>query len=102
MIARIKNFGPLRLCGKYFSRRGRENDYATHVPILIGLARMREIKNVLEFGCGHYSTLTFLNRAAFPHLVKLHSIENDSSWSETIRELPGTTRAGRFVSWKAT
>jgi len=87
MIARIKNFAPLRLCGKYLSAPRAENDYATHVPILIGLARMRPIESVLEFGCGHYSTLTFLNRAAFPQLLRLHSIENDAVWSETIQEL---------------
>ena len=62
------------------------NDYATHIPILIGLGRIREIKRVLEFGCGHYSTLTFLNRCAFAHLEKLESIENDVSWAATIRK----------------
>jgi hypothetical protein len=91
MIAKIKTFAPLafplRLCAKYFSAPRAENDYATHVPILLGLARMREIKSVLEFGCGRYSTLTFLNRAAFPHLERLHSIENDAAWSETIKGL---------------
>ena len=61
------------------------NDYATHVPVLIGLAGLRRIERVLEFGCGHYSTLTFLNRAAFPDLKELHSVENDRSWAETIR-----------------
>jgi len=81
MIGRIRS-----LCGKLFSAPRAENDYATHVPILIGLARMREIRNVLEFGCGNYSTLTFLNRTAFPHLAELHSIENDSEWSDTMRE----------------
>jgi predicted O-methyltransferase YrrM len=75
----------LRLCAKYFSTPRARNDYATHVPILIGLARMREIRNVLEFGCGHYSTLTFLNRTAFPHLERLQSIENDVSWAETMK-----------------
>ncbi len=87
MISRIKNLRPLRFFGKYFSAPRSENDYATHVPILIGLARMRQIKNVLEFGCGRYSTLTFLNRKAFPDLVKLHSIENDISWGETMSEI---------------
>jgi len=85
MIARIKNSAPLRLCVQYFSTPRARNDYATHVPILIGLARMREIKSVLEFGCGHYSTLTFLNGAAFPHLARLQSIENDVSWAETMQ-----------------
>ena len=86
MIARIKNSVPLRLYAKYFSTPRALNDYATHVPILIGLARLREIKSVLEFGCGYYSTLTFLNRAAFPHLERLQSVENDTSWAETIHE----------------
>ena len=72
---------------KYFATPRARNDYATHVPVLIGLARMREIKSVLEFGCGYYSTLTFLNRTAFPHLERLHTVENDISWSETINEV---------------
>lgn len=63
-----------------------QNDYSTHVPILIGLARIREIKSVLEFGCGYYSTLTFLNRSAFPHLERLQSVENDTAWAEIIRK----------------
>lgn len=87
MIAKIKNhFAPLRLRVKLFSAPRALNDYATHVPILIGLARLREIRSVLEFGCGYYSTLTFLNRAAFPHLERLQSVENDASWAETIHE----------------
>ena len=63
-----------------------ENAYATHVPVLIGLAAMRRIERVLEFGCGHYSTKTFLTRSVFPDLKKLHSVENDVRWAQTIRE----------------
>ena len=76
----------MRLCVRYFSAPRARNDYSTHVPILIGLARIREIRNVLELGCGRYSTLTFLNRTAFPHLERLQSIENDIAWAETINE----------------
>ncbi|HEU5132129.1 MAG TPA: class I SAM-dependent methyltransferase [Pyrinomonadaceae bacterium] len=71
---------------KYFATPRALNDYATHIPILIGLSRSRRIRRVLEFGCGHYSTLTFLSRAAFPDLERLHSIENDDSWAATIQE----------------
>ena len=71
---------------KYFATPRALNDYATHIPILIGLSRSRKIRRVLEFGCGHYSTLTFLNRTAFPDLERLHSIENDDSWATTIQE----------------
>jgi hypothetical protein len=56
---------------------------------LIGLARLREVRSVLEFGCGHYSTLTFLNASAFPHLERLHSIENDDTWAQTVQEAAG-------------
>ena len=70
---------------KYFSTPRALNDYATHIPILLGLSRSRRIRRVLEFGCGHYSTLTFLNRTAFPDLEGLYSVENDDSWAGTIR-----------------
>ena len=62
------------------------NDYATHVPVLIGLASLCRIERVLELGCGNYSTKTFLNRAVFPHLKELQSIDNDAAWGETIRD----------------
>lgn len=63
-----------------------QNDYATHVPVLIGLAAIRPIERVLEFGCGHYSTKTFLNRSVFKALKNLQSVENDAGWAETMRE----------------
>jgi Methyltransferase domain len=63
-----------------------ENAYATHVPVLIGLAAIRPVERVLEFGCGHYSTKTFLNRSIFPNLKELQSVENDAEWAETMRE----------------
>jgi methyltransferase family protein len=63
-----------------------QNAYATHIPILIGVAALRPIRRVLEFGCGHYSTKTFLKRAAFPDLKELQSVENDPNWAETMRE----------------
>src|SRR5262245_54771374 len=76
----------MSLLARFFSAPRALNDYATHIPILIGLARLREIRSVLEFGCGHYSTLTFLNRFAFPDLERLHSIENDDAWALAIQE----------------
>lgn len=77
---------PLRRRVKFLSAPRARNYYATHIPILIGLARLRDVRSVLEFGCGHYSTLTFLNRAAFPHLERLLSVENDDEWATTMQE----------------
>lgn len=65
------------------------NDYATHVPVLLGLAALRRVERVLEFGCGNYSTKTFLNRAAFPDLKELQSVENDRAWAEQLRAVVG-------------
>jgi predicted O-methyltransferase YrrM len=66
-----------------------EKDYATHIPVLLGLARVMRIENVLELGCGDYSTLTFLNAVAFPSLVSLHSLETDQGWLDRIRAAVG-------------
>lgn len=59
-------------------------DYATHLPILIGLGRVLKIERVLELGTGRYSTPTFLDRSIFPSLVKLTSVENSPDWGPTI------------------
>src|ERR1700752_5425053 len=64
-----------------------KNDYATHVPVLIGLSKIGPIKSVLELGSGKYSTLTFLNREVFPDLEVLDSFETDPDWAERVREL---------------
>jgi len=61
--------------------------YSTHLPILIGLARIYNIKTVTEYGSGLNSTLAFTNKAAFPNLVRLKSYENDLSWLEKMREM---------------
>jgi hypothetical protein len=55
-------------------------DYATHIPILVGLGCSLEIAKILEFGAGFYSTLAFLNRAAFPDVTSVLTIESDSDW----------------------
>lgn len=66
---------------------------ATHSPILLGLARLETIRRVLEFGCGQFSTKTFLNLAAFPHLERLDSFENDPAWfKEIATTLQGDSR----------
>jgi hypothetical protein len=79
--------GVLRPAKNVFQKVERaENSYATNVPVLIGLSRLLKIERVLEFGCGQYSTLTFLNRSAFPYLTKLQSFETDGEWLEKIAQ----------------
>ena len=66
-----------------------DNPYATHVPVLIGLASLLNVRRVVEYGSGEYSTLTFLNRSAFPGLVELRSLENDAEWFAKIARRVG-------------
>ncbi len=56
------------------------NDYATHIPVLVALAQHVRIEQVLELGCGNFSTPTFLNKRIFPNLKRLDSFDNDESW----------------------
>lgn len=69
------------------------NDYATHLPVLIGIGRRRRITAVLELGCGHYSTRTFLNQKVFPDLNVLDSYETDDSWATALEDVTNDCRA---------
>ena len=73
------------------------NDYATHLPVLIGLGRRRRIKSVLELGCGHYSTRTFLNTKTFPDLKVLDSYETDDNWARALSDVTKDIRGNIHV-----
>jgi hypothetical protein len=69
-----------------------EVPYATHVPILVGVATAFKPKVLIEFGSGTFSTLSFLDDVAFPSLQKVESYENNRQWFEQVREqLPPNT-----------
>jgi len=67
-----------------------ENDYASHLPVLLGLSRIFHIRSILEFGCGYFSTFAFLDRSAFPALTRLCSVESDASWLARIEGVVGS------------
>jgi len=67
------------------------------LPVLIGLGSRRSIKSVLELGCGHYSTRTFLNRRTFPDLTILDSYETDDSWATALKDVTNDARANIHV-----
>src|SRR5687768_6424216 len=58
--------------------------YATHLPTLRLLGSALKIKAVLELGAGLYSTPTFLDRTAFPHLERLVSHEPLDEWRDAV------------------
>lgn len=61
-------------------RQSYPGDYASHMPILIGIASKTRIRRILEFGSGEFSTNLFLNLEAFPDLVELISVESANHW----------------------
>lgn len=74
------------------------DDYATHIPILVGVASVLDVTRVLELGSGRYSTLTFLDRKAFPCLTRIDSYEDDATWAAEVTTLAqGDKRLRLFV-----
>ena len=71
--------------------RASATPYATHVPVLVGLARLLPVRSVVEFGMGHYSTATFLDPAVFAELVRLDSFETDPAWIRRLAPLCAAT-----------
>lgn len=104
----------IRRSGAYRSRRfvrrlreGREaprseRDYATHVPVLAGMASRFRIERVLELGAGEYSTSVFLDRQVFPALSQLDSVETDAAWAEAVhKSAEGDPRLSLHVTSQA-
>jgi len=61
-----------------------EEPYSSHIPVLIGISSIINIKNILELGSGSYSTGLFLNKKAYPNLERLDSYEDDLQWGRKI------------------
>lgn len=72
------------------------NPYATHLPVLVAIARVWRIDSVLELGSGHYSSLTFLDRSCFPDLKRLVSWENDRTWFEEMKPVIGADSRAEY------
>ncbi len=59
----------------------------THVPVLRFLGQLMDFRSITEFGCGIYSTLTFLNQKYFPNLQNLYSYETSSAWIKKLKKI---------------
>jgi hypothetical protein len=67
--------------------------YATHVPVLVGVAAAIRPQSLIEFGSGSFSTLSFLDDVAFPTIQRVDSYENNLEWFEQVRQgIPANTR----------
>ncbi len=54
--------------------------YASHLPILEEIASKFQIRTVLEYGVGRYSTPLLLDRSKFRHVEEVVSVEHDERW----------------------
>lgn len=67
--------------------------YATHVPVLVGVAAACKPESIIEFGSGTFSTMSFLDETAFPWTRRVDSYENNRQWFDQVREkLPPSMR----------
>lgn len=89
-----------KLTGKLAERQPEALAFGTHIPVLAGLARIKTIEHVLELGCGRFSTLTFTNPDAFPHLRNLRTVENDPQWATQIRAHVAADSRVEFVEYE--
>jgi len=65
--------------------------WSSHVPVLrsLGDMGMGDIKVVIEYGCGIWSTRTLLDREYFSDLEELHTCEVRRSWISKVRKMVG-------------
>ncbi len=62
---------------------------ASHVPVLVSLARMFNIETVVELGSGPISTRLFLDKSHFKELKSLISYESREGWHKKVKSLIG-------------
>jgi hypothetical protein len=76
-----------------------EQPYATHLPVLVGVAAACRPERLVEFGSGDFSTLAFVDESVFPSLLQIESYENDLHWMRHMEAMLANTRrvTCRFV-----
>lgn len=60
--------------------------WGSHIPALKSISNAFDIRTVIEFGAGEFSTKTFLDRDIFPNLERLISYEHDNGWIKRLRK----------------
>ncbi len=90
---------PLKAFAKYLYCRAlgivaqSEQPFATHIPVIVGVAAACLPQRLVEFGSGNYSTLAFLDETVFPSLVQVESYENNLYWMQQMEaKLAGNPR----------
>ena len=61
--------------------------HGSHVPVLERIPQFFTIKTVIEFGCGKFSTPTFMNKSIYPDLENLFSYETNPNWLKLVHAI---------------
>lgn len=70
----------------------RGSDFATHLSVLRAIPQYLEIRRVLEFGGGDYSTSLFLDRDIYSGLEHLRTVETNLAWLVYLKTSQDDTR----------
>jgi hypothetical protein len=68
---------------KWVSRLG----YATHIPVMIEIAKRFKIENIVEIGSGPVSTRLFLDKNIFKDVKSLLSFEHNEGWFNKMNKI---------------
>ena len=66
-----------------------EDRFATHLPYLLALCQDISPKSFLELGGGTFSTPALYDKALFPSLQRILTVEDDADWASRIRDVVG-------------
>lgn len=61
--------------------------FATHIPILLGVAAITSPLRILELGGGRFSTPCLADRSLFPSVKEVHTLEDDPEWANVLHAL---------------
>jgi hypothetical protein len=90
----VRTFAKYLYCGALGIAARSEHPYATHIPVLVGVSSACQPQRIVEFGSGDFSTLTFLDQAVFPNVLRVESYENNLYWMQRMQaKLAGNPRA---------
>lgn len=92
MIGRAVNSLRWRVRARFVIRavERHSEEFATHMPVLVGLAQAMPVRSILELGSGLHSTPLFLNREIFPDVERVLAVEDEPEWSERVRGAVGS------------
>lgn len=65
-------------------KRVAADPFATHIPILLGVAAMTSPLRILELGGGRSSTPCLADRSLFPSVKEVRTLEDDPEWANVL------------------